>query len=68
MVKGTKHTEETKAKLRAAKAKYKREVVHGTIDGYNNHACRCDFCSEAWSEYMKFRRKADAIRDKAAAA
>jgi hypothetical protein len=62
MVRGSHHTEETKAKLRVAAAKQRREVVHGTTDGYNNHGCRCESCSAVWSEYMKFRRRAERIR------
>jgi hypothetical protein len=31
----------------------KLPVVHGTMDGYNNHACRCPDCREAWRVYRK---------------
>jgi hypothetical protein len=57
MVRGSKHTEETKAKLRAAKAKYRRGAVHGTNDAYVNHSCRCRFCAEARKAYMRYRRE-----------
>lgn len=69
MLKGSRHTEETKAKLRAAAMrKGAGVIVHGTTDGYNNHRCRCEHCSAAWSAYMKFRRKAERIRESASTA
>ena len=27
-------------------------VVHGTVDGYRNHGCRCDPCRDAGSKYL----------------
>ena len=63
MVKGSKHTEETKAKLRAAKEKYKRGPVHGTNDTYVNHECRCDPCKAARAAYMRYWREEQAIRE-----
>lgn len=30
---------------------------HGTAGGYNNHACRCDRCRAANTEYMRRRRE-----------
>jgi hypothetical protein len=57
MVKGSKHSEATKAKLRAAQEKYKRGPVHGTNDAYVNHHCRCSFCVEARKAYTEYRRE-----------
>lgn len=28
-------------------------VEHGTVDGYQNHHCKCDLCLEAGREYMR---------------
>lgn len=33
----------------------KRDIVHGTFDGYNNHVCRCDACKAAGKEYRLSR-------------
>jgi len=29
---------------------------HGTINAYNNLACRCQPCRDAWNDYSKTRR------------
>lgn len=34
-----------------------RLVVHGTMNGYNNHHCHCDLCKAAWSDYVSAYRK-----------
>lgn len=34
-----------------------RELWHGTLDGYNNHHCRCDLCRECNRIYMKAYRE-----------
>ena len=29
------------------------DVVHGTVDGYRNHGCRCEPCREVGAEYAR---------------
>lgn len=31
-------------------------MTHGTVNGYNNHKCRCDECRAAWGVYEKVQR------------
>jgi hypothetical protein len=31
-------------------------VRHGTTTGYNRHRCRCEECTRAQREYMRFYR------------
>lgn len=42
-------------------------MTHGTVNGYNNHKCRCVECRAAWSVYDKAgrarRRAAGLCRD-----
>jgi hypothetical protein len=38
-------------------------MMHGTINGYTRHACRCEHCAEAgrlWREKRKARARASA--------
>jgi hypothetical protein len=30
---------------------------HGTLTGYNTHACRCELCRDAFRVYSKARRR-----------
>ena len=39
-----------------------KDVIHGRASSYNNHGCRCDDCTKAWSDYMRPRIKT--YRDK----
>ncbi len=32
---------------------WRKEIVHGTYDGYNHHGCRCKLCKEARREYRR---------------
>lgn len=32
-------------------------MMHGTINGYSNHKCRCDDCRAAWRGYTRELRR-----------
>jgi hypothetical protein len=36
------------------------ERWHATVNGYTNHKCRCQPCTEAWATYSRNRRVAAA--------
>jgi hypothetical protein len=38
---------------------------HGTANGYNNHACRCDKCRAAWATYITAARHKDPKKTRA---
>jgi hypothetical protein len=31
------------------------DIKHGKPSSYNNHKCRCELCTAAWSEYIYSR-------------
>jgi hypothetical protein len=33
------------------------ELIHGTLDGYEKHRCRCDECKGVWDYYIEEYRK-----------
>lgn len=33
------------------------DAPHGTANGYNNYGCRCEWCRQAWSVYLREWRR-----------
>lgn len=43
-------------KIRRTLLTEENDPRHGTPNGYNNHYCRCERCTRAWSEHIKHLR------------
>lgn len=37
------------------------EGMHGTINAYQTHGCRCDECGDAWRDYGRKRKEQPAV-------